>query len=150
MNHQTQYQSKRPRMSDSVPREDTASPGPPCAHALSHHPQVWPASSRTGPTASAHPWCQALPPCTQGVAPTPAEKLFARDSCNKTAASAHGIGSGDLAVDAMAIGCLGMDRHGERFFVLNHFASLGHFSPLPYQMGPRIRPTTSPYIQPCT
>ena len=29
----------------------------------------------------------------------------ARDSGNKTVASAHGMGSGDSAVDAMAIGC---------------------------------------------
>ncbi len=33
----------------------------------------------------------------------------ARDSGNKIAASAHGVGSGGLAVDAMAIGCLGME-----------------------------------------
>jgi hypothetical protein len=31
------------------------------------------------------------------------------------------MGSGGLAVDAMAIGCLGVDRRGERFFVLSHF-----------------------------
>ena len=40
----------------------------------------------------------------------------ARDSDNKTAASAHGMGSGGLSVDVMSIGCLGVDRHGERFF----------------------------------
>ena len=42
------------------------------------------------------------------------------DSGNKTAAaaSAHGMGSGVLAVDVRAIGCLGVDRCGERFFVL--------------------------------
>jgi len=40
----------------------------------------------------------------------------ARDSGNKTAASVHGMGSGGLAVDAMAIGCLGVERRGERFF----------------------------------
>jgi len=44
----------------------------------------------------------------------------ARDSGNKTAASAHGMGSGGLAVDAMTIGCLGVERY-ERFFVLCHF-----------------------------
>jgi len=48
----------------------------------------------------------------------------ARDSCNKVAASAHGMGSGGLAVDAMAIGCVGVERRGERFFVLSHFSSL--------------------------
>ena len=37
-------------------------------------------------------------------------------SGNKIAASAHGMGSGGLAVDAMAIGCLGVDRRVERFF----------------------------------
>jgi len=40
----------------------------------------------------------------------------ARDSVNKIAASAHGMGSGGLAVDAMAIGCLGVERRVERFF----------------------------------
>jgi hypothetical protein len=45
------------------------------------------------------------------------------DSGNKTAASAHGMRSGGLAVDAMTIGCLGIDRCGERFFVLDHFLS---------------------------
>ena len=46
-----------------------------------------------------------------------------RNSGNKTAASAHGMRSGGLAVDAMAIGCLGIDRRGERFFVLDHFSA---------------------------
>jgi hypothetical protein len=31
------------------------------------------------------------------------------------------MGSGGLEVDAMAKGCLGVDRRGERFFVLGHF-----------------------------
>jgi len=43
-----------------------------------------------------------------------------RDSGNKIAVSAHGMGSGGLAVDAMAIGCLGMECRVERFFVLSH------------------------------
>ena len=43
------------------------------------------------------------------------------DSCNKTMVSAHGMGSGGLAVDAMEIGCLGVEHCGERFFVLSHF-----------------------------
>jgi len=47
-------------------------------------------------------------------------QLCARDSGNKTAASAHGMGLGGLAVDAMAIGCLGVERCGGRFFVLSH------------------------------
>ena len=52
----------------------------------------------------------------------PGNKVFriwqagARDSGNKIAASAHGMGSGGLAVDAMAIGCLGVERRVERFF----------------------------------
>ncbi len=37
------------------------------------------------------------------------------DSGNKIAASAHGMGSGGLAVDAMAIGCLGVERFREPF-----------------------------------
>ena len=53
------------------------------------------------------------------------------DSGNKTAASAHGMGSGVLAVDARAIGCLGVDRCGERFFVLTIFASLPNFAYVP-------------------
>ena len=40
----------------------------------------------------------------------------ARDSGNNLAASAHGMGAGGLAVDAMAIGCLGVERRVERFF----------------------------------
>ena len=48
--------------------------------------------------------------CTQGP----------RDAGNKNAASAYGMGSGGLAVDAMAIGCRGVDHRGERFFVLSH------------------------------
>ena len=40
----------------------------------------------------------------------------ARNSGNKIAASAHGMGSGGLAVDAMAIGCLGVELRVERFF----------------------------------
>ena len=40
----------------------------------------------------------------------------ARDSGNKITASAHGMGAGGLAVDAMAIGCLGVDRRAELFF----------------------------------
>jgi len=52
----------------------------------------------------------------------PGNKVFriwqadARDSGNKIAASAHGMGAGGLAVDAMAIGCLGVERRVERFF----------------------------------
>ena len=39
----------------------------------------------------------------------------ARDSGNKIAASAHGMGSGGSAVDAMVIGCLGVESRAERF-----------------------------------
>ena len=38
------------------------------------------------------------------------------DSGNEIAASAHGMGSGGSAVDAMVIGCLGVERRAERFF----------------------------------
>ena len=44
---------------------------------------------------------------------------------NKIAASAHGMGSGCLAVDVMVIGCLGVDRRVERFFILSHFRQPG-------------------------
>ena len=40
---------------------------------------------------------------------------YARDSGNKIADSAHGMGSGGSAVDAMVIGCLGVERRAERF-----------------------------------
>jgi hypothetical protein len=40
----------------------------------------------------------------------------ALDACNKIAASAHGMGSGVSAVDAMVIGYLGVDRRADRFF----------------------------------
>ena len=54
----------------------------------------------------------------------PGNKVFriwqagALDSGNKIAVSAHGMGSGGLAVsvDAMAIECLGVERRVERFF----------------------------------
>ena len=39
----------------------------------------------------------------------------ARDSGNKIAASAHGMGSGGSAVDTMVIGCLVVERRAERF-----------------------------------
>jgi len=87
---------------------------PPCTHAALAHP-----TCRNGP--STH-----VLACTQWV---PGNKVFciwqpcARESGNKIAASAHGMGSGGLAVDAMAIGCLGVERRGERFFVLSHFSS---------------------------
>jgi hypothetical protein len=45
----------------------------------------------------------------------------ARDSGDKITASAHDMGSGYLAVDAMVIGCLGVERRMERFFILSHF-----------------------------
>ena len=49
------------------------------------------------------------------------------NSGNKIAASAHGMGSGGSAVDAMVIGCLGVERAKRFFFVL---------SPAPrYEMG---------------
>ena len=70
------------------------------------------------------------PACTQKV---PGNKVFriwqagALDSGNKIAASAHGMGSGGLAVDAMAIGCLGVDRRVERFF--SYLAISGAFFP---------------------
>ncbi len=61
------------------------------------------------------------PACTQKV---PGNKVTvfriwqagARGSGNKIAASAHGMGLGGLVVDAMAIGCLGVERRVERFF----------------------------------
>ena len=68
-------------------------------------------------------------PCTQQV---PGHKVFciwhpcACDSVNKIAASAHGTGSGGLAVDAMATGCPGAERRVERPLILSpdHFMTL--------------------------
>ena len=54
----------------------------------------------------------------------------AHDSGNKIAASAHGMGSGGLAVDAMAIGCLGVERRVERFFSYLAIFCLSRVSPL--------------------
>ena len=48
----------------------------------------------------------------------------ARDAAKKNTASAY-VRAGDLAVDAMEIGCLGVERRGRRFFVLSHF-SMGY------------------------
>jgi len=50
------------------------------------------------------------------------------DVGNKIAASAHGMGSGGSAVDAMVIGCLGVDRRAER-----SFSYLAIFALLPSQ-----------------
>jgi len=51
------------------------------------------------------------------------------DSGNKIAASAHGMGSGGLAVDAMSIGCLGVERRVELFFsYLANFHAPRNFS----------------------
>jgi hypothetical protein len=36
---------------------------------------------------------------------------------------AYGMGAGGLAVDAMAVGCLGVERRGRRFFALSHFST---------------------------
>ena len=55
----------------------------------------------------------------------------ARDSGNKIAASAHGMGSGGSAVDAMVIGCLGVERRAERFF--SYLAILHYSSKKPFE-----------------
>jgi hypothetical protein len=76
--------------------------------------------------------CPLLCSCRAG----PGNRVFciwqpcARDSGNKTAASAHGMGSGGLSVDAMAIGCLGVERRGERCQVLCVFITGGPITKL--------------------
>jgi hypothetical protein len=70
-------------MLDPALREDTTTPS---------FPRARPANAYT-----------RLRRCNRGQA-------GATDSGNKIAASAHGMGSGGLAVDAMAIGCLGVER----------------------------------------
>jgi len=59
----------------------------------------------------------------------------ARDPGNKAAASAHGMGSGGLAVDAVAIGCLGAERRGERFFRTNFKVCSGRHVPKLFKLG---------------
>ena len=71
--HRTLHQPKRPRMPDSAQRADTAPPGPTRDHTPCTPPTCDP-SQAGRPTVSAHPRCQAPPPGTQGVAPTPAAR----------------------------------------------------------------------------
>ena len=90
------------------------------------------ASAAPGPAPHAHPAASKRlrnqRVCTPSLA-CPENTVFciwqpcALDSGNKITASAHGMGSGGLPVDAIAIGCLGVDRRGERFFVLSHFSA---------------------------
>ena len=61
-----------------------------------------------------------------------------RDSGNKIAVSAHGMGSGGLAVDAMAIGCLGVERRVERFFSYLAILKPGLVGPVPGPLGTAI------------
>ena len=100
-------------------RRPPAVPGTASPHAClyldsRHAPTPHLRTPHTG-TARTHPH----PACTQKV---PGNKVFhiwqagALDSGNKIAASAHGMGSGGLAVDVMEFGCLGVDRRVERFF----------------------------------
>ena len=86
---------------------------PPRTHDAPAHP-----ARRNGPNASA-PRMHPVGPRKQGFLHMVGVR--ARDSGNKIAASAHGMGSGGLAVDSMAIGCLGVERRVERFFILSHF-----------------------------
>ena len=48
--------------------------------------------------------------------PFRARQANAPNPGSKAATSAHGMGSGGLAVDAMVVGCLGAARRVERFF----------------------------------
>jgi len=97
-------------------------------HAARPHRQAPPPRTHAGAQApAAHPRrTRAL--CTQerpehicpGTHPARPRKQAslhtAADAGNKIAASAHGMGSGGSAVDAMVIGCLGVERRAERFF----------------------------------
>jgi hypothetical protein len=83
------------------------------------------ASAAPGPAPHAHPAVSKRPRNQRVRMPSrarsacPENTIFciwqpcARDSGNKIAASAYGMGSGGLVVDAMAIGCLGVDRRGK-------------------------------------
>jgi hypothetical protein len=70
-------------------------------------------------------YCRCVCPwitCQSTIPSMPENPVFctwqrnAGDPGNKAEASAHGKGSGDSSVDAVEPGCLGADRHGERFF----------------------------------
>ena len=85
---------------------DTRHPCAPRAH-TAHHPYSY------------HTVCRRSSPVLiygPKTKPFLAHQPNARHPGNKAAASAHGMGPGDLTVDAMSIGCLGVDRSGERFF----------------------------------
>ena len=75
--------------------------------------------SMSAPCMQARPSMYALCACRAG----PGNRVFCtRQPCdpgNKVVASTHGMRSGGLSVDAMAIGCLGVERRGERFFHTN-------------------------------
>jgi len=58
-----------------------------------------------------------------------------RDSGNKIAASAHGMGSGCLPVDAMVIGCLGWSAVWSGFSYSAIFAGV---LSIEYFAGPRL------------
>ncbi len=94
---------------------------PPRTHAAAQTPAAH-------PRRTCAPCTQERPEHTRPYAPSRSpETRFsayvsrARNSGNKIAASAHGMGSGGLAVDTMAIGCLGVDHRLKLFFVLSHF-----------------------------
>jgi hypothetical protein len=119
--------SRRPRR--CMVELDQRTPPTSCARHRPPAPMPPPRLVPRTHAAPAHPACRNGPSthvllCTQYV---PGNKIFcicqpcARNSGNKIAASVHGMGSGCLAVDAMVIQCLGVDRRVERFFILNHF-----------------------------
>jgi hypothetical protein len=104
---------------------DQRTPPPAVLGTASPHPRRCPDSRRVPKPHLCTPYTGTARAHTPSHTPsrTPETRLSAygsrtraRDSGNKIDAIAHGMGSEDLAVDAMAIGCLGVDRHGERFF----------------------------------
>jgi hypothetical protein len=101
----------QPRRQAPTPRTHVVAPAPD-AHARrtsAPRAQARPGHARLRMRTRQPPVFRVWPPC-------------ARHSGNKSAASAHGIGSGGLAVDNMVVRCLGVETRGERFFALSHFA----------------------------
>jgi len=93
---------------------------PPRTHTAPQAPAAHPRRTRAPRTQErpehTRPGMHPLSPTVPGNKPFCMWQPYARDSGNKIADSAHGMGSGGSAVDAMVIGCLGVDRRAERFF----------------------------------
>ena len=115
------HQPKRPRMSGPAQRTDTTMSCHTSAHARTTRPsRACPPLFHTVYTPFHTKWYEFFA-CfflmhafmtDPGNMVSCTRQPCARDPCNRADASAHGMGSGVLAVDAVAIGCLGAERRG--------------------------------------